>query len=67
MFKKGQTITVNLSSVDKTDKTEMIWLYQQPILYKKLFHGSPIHLNNHDYYLPYEMDRNYQLPDTVQN
>ncbi|MFP7154165.1 glycosyltransferase family protein [Weissella paramesenteroides] len=66
-FKKGQTITVNLSSVDKADKNEMIWLYQQPTLYKKLFHGSSIHLNNHDYYLPYEMDHNYQLPNNVQN
>lgn len=67
LFKKGQTITVKLSPVNKTDKTEMIWLYQQPTLYKKLFHGSSVHLNDHDYYLPYEIDHNYQLPNTVQN
>ncbi|RZQ58386.1 hypothetical protein [Weissella paramesenteroides] len=59
VFKKGQKVVINLSPVNKADKKEMIWLYQQPTLYKTLFHGSPIHIDNHDYYLQYEMDHSY--------
>lgn len=58
-FQKGQSIKVNISTVDKENKDEMILLYKQPPLYKKLFHGSSIRLNNQDYYLPYEIDYNY--------
>lgn len=56
-FKEGQVVTVNIIPTKENSHFESVWLYKQPIIYKKIFHGSKIEINHEDYYLPYELDR----------